>query len=540
MTVEAAYTLRPSDKNKTLPQGKYLIEVAGVGDLKLNTDKFEITRDGKATVRITIDSPVVVAAKKEPLAKSGPQELKSPETVEGFRPLFNGKDLRGWSVDSGAKEHWKVENGSIKGIGAGSPAAGSGSRGWLLTDREYENFVLELEFQAPLESASGVGIRAIPGEIVEGLPHHLAIKLDRWSNPTYPKYGSIYYWINTFLQPSKEPKAVADGKWNKLAVQLQGDDLRVSVNGEEVQNLSLSDLAKKPQFFPGVKCKTGRIGLQQHTGEVLYRRINIKELPKASADPDRKAAEYALSIGGTVGVNDQESVFKAAADLPNEAFRLTKVDLNGCKKVTDAGLAVFKDCRNLTSLSLPNTQITNVGLANFKDCKNLTLLDLWDTKMTDAGLVHFKDCKNLTILQLSGTMASDAGLAAFKDCKNLSYLALGGTQVSDLGLVHFKDCKELTLLALDGPAVSDAGLAQFTDRKKLTKLDLRKTKVTASAIEKLKKALPNCTIDWDGGTIKPKAAVIPTARPLSGAVGRRLRSRERTGTENQNRRCLAP
>ena len=87
----------------------------------------------------------------------------------------------------------------------------------------------------------------------------------------------------------------------------------------------------KWQFFPGVKCKTGRIGLQQHTGEVLYRRINIKELPKASADPDRKAAEDYVD-SARCSVNHQESVFKAAADLPNEAFRLTKVDLNGCKK----------------------------------------------------------------------------------------------------------------------------------------------------------------------------------------------------------------
>ena len=42
--------------------------------------------------------------------------------------------------------------------------------------------------------------------------------------------------------------------------------------------------------------------------------------------------------------------------------------------------------------------------------------------MTDAGLAHFKDCKNLTYLDLSYTQVTDAGLAHFKDCKNLKEL----------------------------------------------------------------------------------------------------------------------
>ena len=44
--------------------------------------------------------------------------------------------------------------------------------------------------------------------------------------------------------------------------------------------------------------------------------------------------------------------------------------------------------------------------------------------MSDAGLAHFKDCKNLTFLHLDGTQVGDAGLAHFKDCKNLTDLEL--------------------------------------------------------------------------------------------------------------------
>src|SRR5262249_48827582 len=91
-------------------------------------------------------------------------------------------------------------------------------------------------------------------------------------------------------------------------------------------------------------------------------------------DPHRTAAAWVLSIGGTVKVNEQAQEIKAAADLPPEGFRLTWVYLNGNKQVNDAGLAVFKDCKNLMHLDLQRTLVSDTGLAHFKDCKNLTHL----------------------------------------------------------------------------------------------------------------------------------------------------------------------
>jgi eukaryotic-like serine/threonine-protein kinase len=106
-------------------------------------------------------------------------------------------------------------------------------------------------------------------------------------------------------------------------------------------------------------------------------RVDGADGPKAelmSLDPDRKAAEYVLSIGGVVRVNGQDRAIKAATDLPPELFRLTWVTLRLKKQLTDAGLANFKDCKNLTHLNLQETQVSDAGLAYFKDCKNLTHL----------------------------------------------------------------------------------------------------------------------------------------------------------------------
>ncbi len=228
--------------------------------------------------------------------------------------------------------------------------------------------------------------------------------------------------------------------------------------------------------------------------------------PRVSLDPDRKAAEYVLSIGGTVKVNGQGRGIQAAADLPREPFRLTLATLYRNKQVSDAGLANFDGCKNLIMLDLCDTKVSDAGLAYFKDCKNLTLFRVTGQQVSDAGLAHFKGCKRLTHLNLGNTRVSDAGLTLFKDCKNLTILWLQHTQVSDEGLAPFKGCQDLTDLNLAGTKVSDKGLAHFNDCKNLTVLRLQKTKVTAAKIEELKKALPKCKIEWDG---EPRVSLDP-------------------------------
>jgi serine/threonine protein kinase/Leucine-rich repeat (LRR) protein len=205
------------------------------------------------------------------------------------------------------------------------------------------------------------------------------------------------------------------------------------------------------------------------------------EIKFIAGDPDRRAAEYVLSIGGHVQINDKDQ-WLIAAPLPKEPFRLTAVTLNLNPKVTDAGLAHFMDCKHLTHLHLDFTQVTDVGLAYFKGCKNLTHLYLGNTQVTDAGLAYFKECKNVTHLSLRETKITDAGLVPFQDCKDLTYLDLTGTRVTDAGLVHFKNCKGLTHLYLGNTRVTDAGLAYFKECKNLAGLILHGTLVTDAGL----------------------------------------------------------
>ena len=114
--------------------------------------------------------------------------------------------------------------------------------------------------------------------------------------------------------------------------------------------------------------------------------------PRASADPDRRAAEYVLSVGGMVWVNGQDRAIKAVADLPGEAFRLTTclLYLSG-PKVSDAGLAHFKNCKGLAILNLAGTQVSD--LSPLKGMK-LTVLNCNSTRVSDLSPLQGMPLRN--------------------------------------------------------------------------------------------------------------------------------------------------
>jgi hypothetical protein len=66
------------------------------------------------------------------------------------------------------------------------------------------------------------------------------------------------------------------------------------------------------------------------------------------------------------------------------------------------------------------------------------VIDLAFTKVTDTGLANFKECQNLTFLFLNGTRVTNAGLAHFKDCKQLTSVSLKQTNVSPTKVEEWK------------------------------------------------------------------------------------------------------
>ncbi len=295
-----------------------------------------------------------------------------------------------------------------------------------------------------------------------------------------------------------DAEVLVDGE--KVAVKLKGDDKPIEIQvapGKRKLEIKTGGIMMETQEVTIASGERKPIGIRLEPLAAASETPVAPTLPKEEApdvDPDRKATEYVLSIGGVVRVNDEVDDIKAAADLPRAAFQLTVVNLFANNQVSDAGLVHFKDCKNLTGLWLGRTRVGDTGLAYFDGCKNLTQLDLGGTQVTDVGLAYFKDCKNLTELLLWGTRVSNAGLAYFKDCKNLKLLWLDGAQVTDEGLVHLKGLLGLREIHLEHTRVTDAGLEQLAGLNNLSQLHLNGTAVTDKGVAKLKAALPNCNI----------------------------------------------
>src|SRR5687767_6933617 len=71
------------------------------------------------------------------------------EAEEGFTPLFNGKDLDGWVHVNDRKDTWSVQGGMI--VTTGKPI------GFLRSAKQYENFIMELEWRHMPPKSDAVG-----------------------------------------------------------------------------------------------------------------------------------------------------------------------------------------------------------------------------------------------------------------------------------------------------------------------------------------------------------------------------------------------
>ena len=74
---------------------------------------------------------------------------------------------------------------------------------------------------------------------------------------------------------------------------------------------------------------------------------------------------------------------------------------------------------------------------------------------------------------------------------------MDGTKVTDAGLADLRGLSNLQSLDLKETRVTDAGLVHLKGLSNLQSLDLNGTKVTYAGVERLRRALPKCSIAWN-------------------------------------------
>jgi len=174
--------------------------------------------------------------------------------------LFNGKDLTGWKVHG--TEKWYVDKGEL--VCESGPDK---QYGYLVSDKDFKNFELKVEFKQESNGNSGVFFHcSIEGTKISGWQAEVA-PLNKSTGGVYESYGRG--WLIK-PDPSKE-KFLKEGEWNTMVVRMEGNTVKTWLNGEQM--IVLED-AK-------IGSAVGKIALQIHDGggvKVRWRKVEIKEL----------------------------------------------------------------------------------------------------------------------------------------------------------------------------------------------------------------------------------------------------------------------
>lgn len=218
-----------------------------------------------------------------------------------WEPLFNGRDLAGWTVKckpaDRVKDFWKVEDGAIV-------ADSMGHKGhdyvWLVTDREYSDFVLRLRFQAFRESPgnSGIQIRSryddevgwLDGPQIDihprgswrtGMIWDETRGSGRWLYPAVPK-GQ---WVDPSMANPDLLFYHADDEpvWNTLEIAAVGTTITAVLNGITVTHYDGAGTLDDDTHRTHDVGLRGHIALQIHRGDQLrirFKDIALQELPR--------------------------------------------------------------------------------------------------------------------------------------------------------------------------------------------------------------------------------------------------------------------
>tara|TARA_R110002167_G_scaffold45441_6_gene136509 strand:- start:86 stop:883 length:798 start_codon:yes stop_codon:yes gene_type:complete len=200
-----------------------------------------------------------------------------PDLSEGFTPLFNGKDLTGWSPKGGTCT-FEASDGVLKGTCVpGSPST------YLSTDKDdYRDFIFTCEMKWEVNGNSGVMFRAqsktseskkgVKSETVFGPQAEMeGITGDRhWSGGIYGQSCGGYFYPLWLKEHQAVRAALKKTDWNRLTIMAKGNVVKTWLNG--VPAAHWVDDGTYPEGFFGLQIHKG------NSGTVLWRDIRVKEL----------------------------------------------------------------------------------------------------------------------------------------------------------------------------------------------------------------------------------------------------------------------
>lgn len=219
--------------------------------------------------------------------KEGNTQKSMKGTQDGFVSLFDGVSTKGWHSygKDKAGAAWEVVAGTLH-LNVQDKA--KEDRGDLVTDKEYGNFHLKLEWKISERGNSGIifnvheDAEKYPNTYNTGLEMQV-LDNDKHGDGKIHKHrtGDLYDLIASSEEPVKPV-----GEWNLAEIVVNNGKLDYYLNGVNIVSTTLYDdqwkelvAGSKFRKMPGFGTyKKGKIALQDHDDAVWYRNIMIKEL----------------------------------------------------------------------------------------------------------------------------------------------------------------------------------------------------------------------------------------------------------------------
>ena len=218
-----------------------------------------------------------------PRLESNPSSIGSNNILQETQELcweniFNGKNLDGWHLYNSDKSvNWSVENGIL---------FSNGGNGDIVTDAEFENFELEVEWKIKEGGNSGIFYCVQEEEQYKYLWH---------TGPEFQIIDDVNYPANLLekqktgscsdVLPPTKLSSHSPGEWNSTRIIVFNGNVEHWLNGELVLRYSMDsqlwkEAVEQSKFsdLDYAKVRKGKIGLQDHGNPIYFRKIRIHEL----------------------------------------------------------------------------------------------------------------------------------------------------------------------------------------------------------------------------------------------------------------------
>lgn len=233
---------------------------------------------------------LVLLASVKMLDASAQSMLTDQEKKEGWTLLFDGKTTTGWRNYGSEKigSAWKVKDGVLYLDTSKKKDWQTLDGGDIITNKEYENFELSLEWKIEACGNSGIMFNVVESSENQ-YAWYSAPEVQVLDNACHPdakiikhRAGDLYDLISCSIETVKPA-----GEWNQVNIISNKGNLEIRLNGAKVVQTQMhtaawDELVKGSKFKDMKafgKASKGHIALQDHGNGVWFKNVKIKELP---------------------------------------------------------------------------------------------------------------------------------------------------------------------------------------------------------------------------------------------------------------------